>query len=159
MVAGFAMQTMQLVNCGKCSSDAIRIPKGYLVNLSSSTARRGIIAALGAGAVGVILAGTVALPVASAAPCKASGYAATASGVLAAAGAYLDAHPGADDVLTAAASQPADEARTSVRGYFTSHVGEFLELQNIVQPLKDVRNQCGVDVTPSQLATLFDALS
>jgi hemophore-related protein len=129
------------------------------MNSSLSSARRGIVGVLGAGAVGAVLAGTVALPVAAAAPCKASGYATTASGVLAAAGGYLDAHPGADDVLTAAANQPADEARASVRGYFTSHVGEFLDLQRIVQPLKDVRDQCGVNVTPNQLATLFDALS
>lgn len=129
------------------------------MNMLSTTARRGIVGALGAGAVGAVLAGTVALPVAAAAPCKASGFATTASGVLASAGGYLDTHPGADDVLTAAVNQPVDEARTSVRGYFTSHPNEFFDLQNIVQPLKDVRNQCGVDITPGQLATLFDALS
>ncbi|MDX1889198.1 heme-binding protein [Mycolicibacterium sp. 050158] len=114
---------------------------------------------MGAGALGVLVAGALALPTAAAAPCKASGYAATASGVLSSAGAYLDAHPGADDVLTAAANQPAADARTSVRGYFFAHPNEFLDLQNIVQPLKDVKNQCGVDVSPSQLATLFEALS
>ncbi|MGH3642594.1 MAG: hemophore-related protein, partial [Mycobacterium sp.] len=54
---------------------------------------------------------------------------------------------------------PAADARTSVRGYFTAHPGEFFELNNIVQPLKDVKSQCGVDISPSQLATLFDALS
>lgn len=129
------------------------------MNVFTPTARRGIVGALGAGAVGAVIAGTVALPVATAAPCKASGFAATASGVLAAAGGYLDAHPGADDVLTAAVNQPPADARTSVRGYFTSHVGEYLDLQNIVQPLKDVRNECGIDITPSQLATLFEAVS
>lgn len=125
----------------------------------TTTARRGFAGAIGACALGALIAGTVALPAANAAPCKASGFATTASGVLAAAGGYLDAHPDADDVLTAAANQPADVARTSVRGYFASHVNELLDLQNIVKPLKDVRNQCGVNVTPNQLATLFDALS
>jgi hemophore-related protein len=129
------------------------------MNLFATTLRRGLVGAIGACAVGAVVSGVVALPTASAAPCKASGYAVTASGVLNAAGGYLDAHPGADDVLTNAANQPAAEARTSVRGYFTSHPGEFFDLNNIVQPLKDVKNQCGVDISPSQLATLFDALS
>ena len=29
-------------------------------------------------------------------------------------------------------------ARSNVRGYFLAHPGEFLDLQRIVQPLKDV---------------------
>src|SRR3954470_14896375 len=128
------------------------------MNLFATTLRRGSAGAFAACVVGAAVAGTVALPTASAAPCKASGYASTASGVLANAGGYLDAHPGADDVLTAAADQSPAEANTSVRGYFTAHPGEFFDLNNIVQPLKDVKNQCGVNVTPSQLATLFDAL-
>jgi hypothetical protein len=45
-----------------------------------------------------------------------------------------------------------------VRGYFISHPGEFLDLQRIAQPLKDLKNQCGVSISPSQLATLFDEL-
>jgi hemophore-related protein len=110
-------------------------------------------AALAAVAVGIMT------PTANAAPCAASGLATTASGVLAEAGGYLDAHPGANDVLTAAANQPPDEARSNVRGYFTAHPGEFLDLQRITQPLKDLRNQCGISISPSQLASLFEALA
>jgi hemophore-related protein len=128
------------------------------MSLFVTTLRRGAIGILSAGAVGALVAGAGILPAANAAPCKASGYAATASGVLSAAGGYLDAHPGADDVLTAAANQSTAEAQTSVRGYFVAHPGEFLDLQRIVQPLKDVKNQCGVDLSPTQLATLFEAL-
>ena len=129
------------------------------MKLFVTTLRRGVIGTLGTCAVGVAMAAAGILPTAAAAPCKASGYATTASGVLSAAGGYLDAHPGADDVLTAAANQPAAEAQSSVRGYFVAHPGEFLDLQNIVQPLKDVKNQCGVDISPLQLATLFESLS
>jgi hemophore-related protein len=129
------------------------------MNLFATTLRRGAIGIFGAGAVGVLVAGAGILPAASAAPCKASGFAVTASGVLSSASGYLDAHPGADDVLTAAANQPAAEAQTSVRGYFLAHPSEFLDLQRIVQPLKDVKNQCGIDISPSQLATLFEAVS
>ncbi len=124
----------------------------------TSTLRRvaGVLATV---AVGAAVAGAVATPVANAAPCSASGLATSASGVLGQAGGYLDAHPGANDVLTAAADQPADQARANVRSYFTAHPGEFLDLQRIAQPLKDLRNQCGIAVSPSQLAALFEAMN
>jgi hemophore-related protein len=128
------------------------------MNLFATTLRRGAVGTLGACAVGAVVAATVALPVANAAPCSASGFSSVSSGVLASAGTYLDAHQGANDVLTAAASQSPDDARTSVRGYFIGHPGEFLDLQRIAQPLKDLKNQCGVSISPSQLATLFDEL-
>lgn len=115
------------------------------------------------GVVAVCVLGAVATTsqTAGAAPssCTASGLATTASGVLSATGGYLDSHPGANDVLTAAASQSPADARSSVRGYFAAHPNEFLDLQNIARPLSDLRNQCNVSVSPSQLATLFDAVS
>ncbi|HME79665.1 MAG TPA: heme-binding protein [Mycobacterium sp.] len=93
------------------------------------------------------------------APCSASGLAATSSGVLNAASGYLDSHPDANNVLTAAVSQPPADARSLVRGYFLAHPGEALELRNIAKPLLDLRGQCNTAVTPDQLAALFDALS
>jgi len=110
--------------------------------------------------VGVLGGAAVSRP-ADAAPdqCTASGLASTASGVLSGAGGYLGSHPEVNDVLTNAVQQPPADARNAVRGYFTGHVGELLDLQHIAQPLSDLRNQCGVAVSPAQLATLFDALS
>lgn len=102
--------------------------------------------------------GVAVAPVAAAAPCSASGLAITASGVLGAAGPWLEAHPGANDVLTAAATQPSDVARNNVRGYFLSHPGEFLELNGIAQPLKDLRAQCGIAISPGQIASLLDTM-
>ena len=121
--------------------------------------RRGVAGAFAACALTGAAAGTVALPSAAADSCTASGLATTASGVLADAGTYLDAHPDANGVLTAAGTQPADEARANVTSYFLGHPGEFVDLQNIVGPLRNLRSQCGVSVTPTQLATLFDTLS
>jgi hemophore-related protein len=92
-------------------------------------------------------------------PCTASGFATAASGVLNTAGGYLDSHPGANDVLTAAVNQSPEDARSSLRGYFASHPNEALDLNNIVQPLRDLRKQCNLSVTLSQLAVLGDALS
>ncbi|GAS90847.1 heme-binding protein [Mycolicibacterium brisbanense] len=106
------------------------------------------------------LAIAIAVPTAAAAPpCSASGLATTASGVLAQAGSYLDAHPDANDVLTAAGTQSTGEAEGAIRAYFLAHPGEFLDLQNIARPLTSLRGQCGVSVSPGQLATLFDALA
>jgi hemophore-related protein len=127
--------------------------------MMKTSVRRGLIGALAAGAFGAVVAGTVAVPTAGAAPCTASGLSTTASGVLGAAGPYLDAHPGANDVLTAAGTLPAEEARSSVRAYFIAHPGEFLDLQAIARPLSDMRSQCGISVSPGQLALLFDEIA
>jgi len=127
------------------------------MKLIETSARR-LVAALSVTALGAVVVGTVAILVASAAPCTASALATTASGVLGAAGGFLDAHPGANDVLTAAATQPTDVARTNVRAYFTSHPGEFLELNGIAQPLKDMRSQCGITISPTQIATLLETM-
>ena len=54
------------------------------MKLFPTTLRRGAIGTLGACAVAVALAGAGILPAAGAAPCKASGYASTSSGVLSA---------------------------------------------------------------------------
>ncbi|MGK2865551.1 MAG: heme-binding protein [Mycobacterium sp.] len=109
---------------------------------------------------GAVAASLIAAPAAAASePCSASNLATVASGVLAQAGGYLDTHPGANDVLTAAGSQSTPDAENSVRGYFLGHPGEFLDLQNIARPLIDLRRQCGVAVSPGQLAALIDALS
>jgi hemophore-related protein len=110
--------------------------------------------------VGGVAMAVIAAPSAVAAdPCTASGLANVASGVLAEASGYLDAHPGANNVLTTAATQPPQEAKAAVRAYFSSNVGEFLDLRRIAGPLKDLRHQCGIDISPTQFAMLFEAMS
>ena len=125
---------------------------------SSATAmsRRVAAALAAAGALGVVMT-TTALPTASAAPCTASGLASTASGVMADAGGYLAAHPDADKVLTDAGTQSTGEGKAAVQSYFMAHPGEFLDLKGIAQPLSDLRAQCGVSVSPGQLAALVES--
>lgn len=125
------------------------------MNISVRTRTAIVLAAVG------VLGGAVVSRPAEAAPdqCSAAGLANTASGVLSGAGGYLGNHPEANDVLTSAVQQSPADARSSVRGYFAGHVGELMDLQHIAQPLTDLRNQCGVAVSPGQLAALFDALS
>ena len=124
---------------------------------SATLKRRGMAGAAIAFVLSGAVATTIAVPMASAAPCTASGLSSTASGVLASAGTYLARHPGADDVLTKAGSQPTDEAKANVQNYFIAHPGEFLELKGIAQPLTDLRAQCGVSVSPGQLAALVES--
>ena len=125
---------------------------------SSATAmRRGVAGALAAGVLGVVVMTTAVLPTASAAPCTASGLASTASGVMADAGGYLAAHPDADKVLTDAGTQSTGEGKVAVQSYFMAHPGEFLDLKRIAQPLSDLRGQCGVSVSPGQLAALVES--
>jgi hemophore-related protein len=127
------------------------------MRILGTASRRGFAGAFAACALTAV-AGTIVAPTASAADqCSASGLATTASGVLASAGSYLAVHPDANDVLTAAGSQPRDEATSNVQAYFLSHPGEFLDLKGIAQPLTDLRNQCGVAVTPGQLAALVES--
>jgi heme-binding protein len=105
-----------------------------------------------------VAAAVVTAPASSAADCTASGLASVAGPVLGEVGSYLGAHPGANNVLTAAATQPPDVARNNVRGYFTANPGEFLDLRRIAGPLQDLRNQCGIAITPGQFAALFEAI-
>lgn len=126
------------------------------MNRSASVMRRSVAVTFMASALSGAVA-TIAMPTASAAPCTAAGLSSTASGVMADAGAYLSSHPGADDVLTQAGTQSTADARASVQNYFLAHPGEFLDLKRIAQPLTDLRAQCGVAVSPGQLAALVES--
>jgi hemophore-related protein len=43
-------------------------------------------------------------------------------------GTYLDAHPGANQAVTAAMGRPRDQAAVNLRGYFTAHPQEYYDL-------------------------------
>lgn len=122
--------------------------------------------AIGAAAVGILgamaaSAVTTSTQPADAAPaqCTAAGLSSTASGVLGQAGGFLADHPETNDVLTAAASMPADQAKSSVQGYFIGHLDQLATLQGIAQPLTDLKSQCGIAVSPTQLAMLLETVS
>jgi hemophore-related protein len=121
--------------------------------------RRGLGGAFATCALGGIAAATIAIPSAAAQPgCTASSFSHTASGVLASAGAWLDAHPDANNVLTAAGMQGAG-AEQSVRDYFTARPQEYAELKGIAQPLIDLQRNCNTAIQPMQIAALYQALS
>jgi hemophore-related protein len=127
------------------------------MKMSATTVRRGVYGAFAACALGAGAA--IAMPTANAAPpCSASAFSSTASGVLASAGAYLDTHPAANDVLTNAGVQgPGSEA--SVRDYFVANPQELQELRGIAQPLINMQKQCNASIQPMQIAALYTALA
>ena len=111
-------------------------------------------------AAGLLLGGaalaTALAPMASAAPdCSAAGVAGTVSSVTGSARDYLAAHPGANQVVTAAYGQPRPVAESSLRGYFTANPGEYNELRGILSPLGDTQRACNVTVLPPELASAY----
>jgi hemophore-related protein len=69
---------------------------------------------------------------------------------------YLRAHPGADQVFSAARNQPRAEAATDIRAYFTANPTEYYELRGILSPIGDTQRQCNVTVLPPDLASAYD---
>jgi hemophore-related protein len=129
------------------------------MKISPAAVRRGLVGAFATCALGGAVAATIAIPSAGAQPgCTASSFSHTASGVLAAAGAWLDAHPDANNVLTAAGMQGAG-AEQSVRDYFVSRPQEYQELRGIAAPLTDLQRNCNTAIQPMQIAALYQALS
>ncbi|MGZ8802438.1 MAG: heme-binding protein [Mycobacterium sp.] len=129
------------------------------MNFSGINMRRNV-AGIGAACLfGGLAAATVAAPVATAAPagqCSASGLAGTASSVTSAARQYLDTHPGANQAVTAAMSQPRPEAEANLRGYFTANSQEYYELRGILAPIGDAQRTCNVTVLPGELASAYN---
>jgi heme-binding protein len=111
------------------------------------------------GGIAVVVGGFAAAltaPVAYAAPCSAADATGTIGSVSSAASQFLATHPGADQTLSGAISQPPDDARASVRAYFTAHPDEYLALRGITAPLADVQNRCGTAGLPMNLIDAFD---
>jgi heme-binding protein len=127
---------------------------------TSMSIQRGALGVLAAGALGGVVAATIAVPTAAAQPqCTAAGLSNAIGTVASATGGYLSSHPGANDVVTNAGALPPGEGENSIRAYFVAHPQEWADLQVIAQPLRTLRQQCNVDVAPAQVARLFDAMA
>lgn len=123
---------------------------------SDAKRRRGI-CALTVGLLGGVGAALVAAPGASAAPdCSAAAVANTVSSVTGSAHDYLNNHPDANQVVTAAYSQPRPVAASNLRSYFTAHPAEYFDLRGILAPLGDTQRQCNVSALPPDLASAYD---
>jgi heme-binding protein len=123
-----------------------------MMKLKNTTMRR-----VSAGALlGAAAAALVAAPTASAAPnCHPDAVAGTVSAVTGAASAYLNAHPGANQVVQAARTLPRAEAAAGIRAYFTANSQEYYELRDILAPIGDTQRQCNVALLSPELASAY----
>ena len=105
------------------------------MNFSDITARRRFAGVAAGCLLGGIAAATIAAPNAAAAPdCSAGGVSNTVNTTLGAARAYLNTHPGANQAVGAAFTQPRDQAAGTLRGYFTANAQEYYDLKDILPP-------------------------
>lgn len=126
------------------------------MNFSSIVARRRVAGVSAGCLLGGIAMGLVAAPTAAAAPdCSPGGVDATVSSVTDAAQQYLAAHPGANQVVSAAYGQPRGDAAGNIRGYFTAHPQEYQDLRGILAPIGDTERQCGVTALPPNLESAY----
>jgi heme-binding protein len=128
------------------------------MKLSGIKVRRRIAGACAGSLLGGLAVATLAAPSAAAAPaqCDAAAVSGTVSSTTGAARAYLDTHPGANQAVTTAFSQPRPQAAATLRGYFTANPQEYYDLRGILAPIGDVQSQCNVSVLPPDLASAYD---
>jgi hemophore-related protein len=125
-----------------------------MMKLNGSTMRR---RAAGCGLLAGFVATVIAAPMASATPdCSATGVASTVSSVTGSANQYLSNHPGANAVVTAAKNEPRPQAETDLRGYFTAHPQEYVELRGILAPIGDTQQQCNTTVLSPDLQSAYN---
>nr|WP_198535649.1 heme-binding protein [Mycolicibacterium phlei] len=99
---------------------------------------------------------TATAPSAVAAPdCSAAAVSGTVSSVTGEARAYLDAHPGANQAVTAAFGQPRPQAAATLRGYFTGNPQEYYALRGILAPIGAVQQSCNITALPPELASAY----
>ncbi|MCX8564676.1 heme-binding protein [Mycolicibacterium mucogenicum] len=115
--------------------------------LTALAKRRVVAGFIGAGAVaGSMLFGAVPSALADPVPpnCSAADLAGVKSGVEASTSAYLFTHPDVNDFFSSLRGLSRDEAHAKVKQYLAANPQTKAELQGIRQPLKDIRDRCGV---------------
>ena len=127
------------------------------MRVSGMTMRRGFVGVVAAGALAG-LTGAVAMPTASAdADCTVSGLSNAIGAVGAQTGQWFAGHPDANKAVTEAGQ--GGDAEGAIRNYFVAHPSEWAELQRIAQPLRSLRQACGSNVAPADIARLYDAMA
>jgi hemophore-related protein len=127
------------------------------MQMFGTTIRRGVFGVLVTGALAG-LTGTIAAPTAYADDCTVAALSNALGTVGAQTGQWFSNHPDANKAVTEAGGQGGG-AETAIRNYFVGHTSEWAELQRIAQPLRSLRQQCGSDVAPADIARLYDAMA
>ena len=105
---------------------------------------------------GLAAAVTVAPTAAGAPDCSPGALSNTVGSTTDSARQYLQSHPDADVVVTAAQGQPRPVAAANLRGYFTAHPQEYYALRGILAPIGDAQRQCNTTLLPPDLASAYD---
>jgi heme-binding protein len=115
--------------------------------LSEFISHRAVVGAIGAGAIaGTLLSSAAGIAAADPTPrppnCSAADVAGVAAGVATALTTYLLTHPDVNSFYTGLEDQPQDQIGGDVQNYFSANPQEEADLENIRQPMKDVRERC-----------------
>jgi heme-binding protein len=112
--------------------------------LSGRPAHRTVAGAIGAGALaGAMLLGASPMAFADPPPnCTAADLAGIASGVSASTSAYLFTHPDVNAFFTSLKGQPKSAIRDDVQNYMNANPQVKADLQQIRQPLVDLKTRC-----------------
>ena len=103
--------------------------------------------------VATMLTALACAPSAQASPgCDAAGLMNATGQVASATAGWLASHPAAQDAINSA-------NESTIQGYFVGHQDEWKQLQGIAAPLRSMRQSCPQQVSPSDVARLFDAMA
>ena len=115
---------------------------------TKSVAQRAVVAAAGAAmavmAVALPMSGQALADAPKAPNCTPADLAGVASGVAAAASAYLFTHPDVNDFYASLQGKPRDEVAKDVRAFFDANPQAHNDLRGIRQPMTDFRDRCGL---------------
>jgi hemophore-related protein len=110
--------------------------------LSTFISRRAAVGVIAAGALLSTAAPAAADPAPRPPNCSAADVAGVAAGVATALSTYLFTHPDVNGFYTGLEDQPKDQIGGEVQNYFSANPQEEAELENIRQPMKDIRERC-----------------
>jgi hemophore-related protein len=110
--------------------------------LSTFISRRAAVGMIAAGAVLSTTTPAAADPAPRPPNCSAADVAGVAAGVATALSTYLFTHPDVNGFYTGLEDQPKDQIGGEVQNYFSANPQEEAELENIRQPMKDIRERC-----------------
>jgi hemophore-related protein len=123
------------------------------VIITRGNVRRGVLGILAAAVLTGVSMAIVMLPSAKAAPdpCSAANLTATISKVNNDISQYLVAHPDTNAALSEIPKQSAFAAQSAFNSYFDAHPTEKADIHNLQQPLTDLSDQCGYQVSPAEV--------
>jgi heme-binding protein len=123
------------------------------VIIARANVRRGVLGIIAAAVLAGVAIAIVELPSAKGEsdPCSAANLTATISKVNQDTAQYLQAHPETNQALSDVAKQSPFAAQRAFTAYFEGNHAAAFDLHGLQQPLVDLSNQCGFQVTPGQV--------